>query len=152
MSATILLEIEPNSIILELDDGIVLELENEAIVLELDGGGPQGIPGPAGSPHIIVPFAFTDTSIILLVTVPGDFILDTELEVLTPFDDPAATLSIGTAGDNNLVIDTSENLPGTVGNYGTQENFEFLASETVRIFISPGTSTQGSGRVTLSKK
>lgn len=113
-----------------------------------------GTQGPAADvPFVIVPFAFNTASPLTLIgMVSGQFILETELEIDVAFDDVLATLSIGTPADNEKLLANVDNDPMRLSNYGTNQNVEFIMNETVNLYISPGSSTQGSGRVTLTKK
>ena len=110
-----------------------------------NGGG-----GTSDSEIVQVNFAYDTPSPFTLTSVSaGDSIIDTELEIETEFDDPLAALQVGTFADLGLIIPTGFNNPQECGNYGNQENFSFTMSETVILTIAAGTSTQGSGRVTM---
>ena len=115
--------------------------------------GPKGDKGdPGTSSFIKVSFTFTNTpSIIILSVVDGDCIVDSEIVIETPFDDPAATLSLGSVANNSLILSTIENRPTIADNYGNEENFKFAISEQIRLYINAGASTQGAGYILISK-
>lgn len=79
----------------------------------------------------------------------SDLIIRSEIEVTTPFDDPAATLRLQ-LGTGEIIIQQAEVDPGAVGNYGNDDNLKAASQTTGRLVISPGISTQGAGRVVLS--
>jgi len=122
----------------------VLNLVNRPFVLKLVHKGIQGAPaGPT-----IVNFSFDSASpLVVLPLAAGAVVLDVMLQIITPFDDPAATLTLGTAADASRFLGSGDNLPGQAGGYGDDLPQYFTASETMRLFISPGSSTQGTGKI-----
>lgn len=133
-----------------VEEYIQIAIEEEVTqIIEIENS-PSG--GGFGSPYQIIDFEYNTPSPLILVNMlPGDYILDTELDITEAFDDPAATLSIGTTLDNELLIGIADNKPTRQGTYGSFENFPFEVAEPVRLFISPGSSSSGSGRVVLLK-
>lgn len=100
-----------------------------------------------------VPFTYNTPSPLTVIAVTSaDAIIDTELVIETAFDDPAATLQLGTFADIDLILPTNHNNPTQVGSYGTQCNFYFTVPDSIILTISPGTSTQGSGYILLLMK
>ncbi len=135
----------------------VVTVRDSKATITISENGRQGAPGPAGpsgagSLFLKVQFTYTDgPSIIVLSVTDGDTIVDSEVVIETAFDDVAATISLGSVADSSLILSTTENLPSALGNYGNQNNFKFALNEQIRIYINPGTSTQGSGHVLISK-
>lgn len=80
----------------------------------------------------------------------GDIILNTELEVDTEFDDPAATLAVGTIAVPGRFLGINENQPSVAKTYANPANFSITAAEQCRLTVNPGVSTQGAGRVVLT--
>ena len=96
--------------------------------------------------EVEVRFYYGDATPKPLVTVPANKVIqEVLLSVLTAFDDPTATLSVEPG-----LLATSENLPSVTGNYGSVPGIEFGTSTLLTLNISPGTSTQGMGVVTIN--
>lgn len=134
----------------------VVTLSQPNFIITVSDTGRQGPPGPIGAPGgsslIKVQFTFTDgPSLIILPVSDGVTVVDSEVVIETAFDDVAATLSLGSVADSSLILSTNENKPSDIGNYGNQENFKFAITEQIRLYINPGTSTQGSGHVLISR-
>ena len=82
--------------------------------------------------------------------VNGDEIVNTEVEITTVFDDAAALVAIGQVTNPSNILDTARIDPQNIGTYANQENFKITGADGVRISITPGTSTQGQGRVVVT--
>ena len=114
--------------------------------------GPQGPPGATGTPFIKVSFAYNTPSPLLIISaVPGDCILQAELVITEAFDDPAATLSLGTSADNERIIAQADNDPTKERNFGSDENHIFTLNEWIRLYINPAAAMAGAGYVQLTK-
>ena len=103
--------------------------------------------------YIKFPFTYlsaTPQTVYTLIT--GEMITDTELVIETGYDDPNATLALGVFADIQLIIAIKGNNPNKLGNYGNNENFEFLVDTAIILTLVPGASTQGSGYVLLEVK
>ena len=132
--------------------------EGSNVLLEdVDGAGTMGLPATDGRQlkkvciSWVEDFDFTTTSPHDFAPLEaGDYVTDWELEVTTAFDDPAAWLTLGTVSATGSILAINQNDPGTVGTYASQENFKASGSDAVRLVISPGTSTQGAGRVVVT--
>lgn len=104
--------------------------------------------GAAAARSSVVPFAFNTASpLALSALIAGAKIVRAAIVISTPFDDGAATLSLGTPGSPALVLGPSDSLPGTAGQYETDLITTIGAADTLQLAISPGTSTQGAGFV-----
>lgn len=80
----------------------------------------------------------------------GSYVTDVKVKIVTPFNDIAATLNIGEAGNINHFMDASLIDIYKAGVYVEQE-FEVLASATQAIgTLDAGTSTQGDGYILIS--
>jgi len=115
--------------------------------------GEPGIPGPAGD-IFRINFAFDDGFALSLIPLePGELIIDTELVIEIPYDDPAATLQLGLLNSPNegIIFKTNQLDPSDAGQYRNPEHFSSPISEQVVLRNLPGTSTQGSGYVLIAK-
>jgi len=107
-----------------------------------------GRQGAAGAGSTIVDFSFDSASpMVILPLAAGAVVLDAMMQIVTPFDDPAASLTLGTAADASRFLGSGDNLPAQVGGYGNDLPQYFPVAETIRLFISPGSSTQGAGKI-----
>jgi hypothetical protein len=95
-----------------------------------------------------IPFAFDSTSPLLLARVSSTArILRVGIEIEEAFDDAATTLSIGTSSNATLFQNTSQNIPTVLGYYETAPLYEMSSADEVRLYITPGASTQGRGYI-----
>ena len=96
-------------------------------------------------------FLFSDGPTVDFGTLlNGDEIIETELEISVVFDDAAALVAVGQITNPSNILDTARTDPQTVGTYRNGENFPITAADGVRISITPGTSTQGTGRAVVT--
>lgn len=96
--------------------------------------------------EVEIRFYFGDATPKPLVTVPANKIIqEVLLSILTPFNDPTATLSVEPG-----LLAVTDNLPTEAGSYGTVPGIEFGTSTLLTLNITPGTSTQGMGVVTIN--
>lgn len=104
--------------------------------------------GAAAGVSPSVPFAFNTASPLVLAALPaGAKVVRAAIVISTPFDDAAATLSLGTPGSPALVLGPSDSRPSVAGQYETDLIATFAAADTLQLVISPGASTQGAGFV-----
>lgn len=109
--------------------------------------------GTVTTETVEVPFAFNTASPLAIRSmVAGETVINAEIQIITTFDDGAAALDLGTVATPGLIIPAANNIPGTVGVYRNDVNFPFAAPANVRLTITPGTSTQGSGIVVMQIK
>jgi hypothetical protein len=131
------------------------------------GGGPTGATGAAGptgatgaagvtgatgatgasSDETVgkVPFTFTGGTMLLQALVPGNLLDRAAVLIETPFDDPAASVTLGTSTAPGLVFapgDIDVTFPAT---YDDSALFPFNIPDLLVLSIHPGSSTQGSG-------
>lgn len=94
--------------------------------------------------EVEVRFNFGDATPKPLVTIPANRVIKLiSLVVLEPFDDPASELSI-----TGLLL-TTDNLPTVAGTYTVAPGVEYALNTPLALTIVPGTSTQGSGLITI---
>jgi hypothetical protein len=106
------------------------------------------MPGQAGANVSIrqMAFSYTDTSVKITDIALGDWLQSVAVQMIVPYDDPAATLSI---------IDSEETLleTGIVDLTALQEFYEKIVSkqysvaDDITLVIDPGDSTQGAGYI-----
>jgi len=95
-----------------------------------------------------VSFNYGDATPKNLVLVPANTVVTgVSIIILTPFDDPASTLSVGDAGDVQRLLATTDNSTSVAGTYSTEPAYKYTMSTQLTLSISPGTSTVGSGIV-----
>jgi hypothetical protein len=135
---------------------IVNDPSGASLWLKQTGSGSSGWAqltpgGGSGSGNLDVLQAFIDhtsASVIMLGTLnPGDVVEGMELDVYTPFDDPAASITIGTATDP---VAYSTALPLTPQSIQTSNGGIVISgTETAKIYLSLGGSTTGTARIAL---
>ena len=107
-------------------------------------------PGPAPDGGVLVPFNFSDASPLIVTNIKASNIVrDAELVIETGFDDPLATLSLGTAAAPGAILSTDKIIPSVVCTFATDENYVASVDETVILTLSPGTSSAGSGYILI---
>lgn len=95
-----------------------------------------------------VNFTFSTVSPLTLVTIaPGNTIYEVQVVITTPFDDPAATVTVGTVASPALVLQATDTKIQNTDQWLTEEAFVIALSEILRLTINPGASTQGAGYV-----
>lgn len=96
-----------------------------------------------------VPFTFSSASPLTITTVQAnDVIEEVVLVIETPFDDPAATVQIGTFANPSLVfaaVETDVTLAG--GQFSNPLNEVAPVADSLILTLSPAASTAGSGYI-----
>jgi len=96
-------------------------------------------------------FAYGDASPKALIAVPPDRVVrSVELVILVPFNAPATLKVATTPSGLTTLLDTTDNLPTQAGTYSTSPGSRFTVNTGVGLFINPGSSTAGSGLVTIN--
>lgn len=91
-------------------------------------------------------FYYNSVSPFVIATLlPGQFIDEAEIKILTPFDDLSATLQLGTPATPGLLFGINEVDATRLAQYGSEDNIEILIAQTLQLLIVPGVSTQGQG-------
>jgi len=109
--------------------------------------GPTGSSGPATEEEIILPFSFAPPLVTVIAPLLAtDIVVSSSVQVLTPFDDPAATASLGTIANPVLLLAPINIDLTTIAQY---QNGEMTTSppDQLQLVIVPGASTTGNGRV-----
>ena len=100
------------------------------------------------SEYDVVEYAFTfetgSTSNIASV-VEDERVKRVSVQITTAFDDSDVTITVGHSGDNDALMESSQNLPGTVGIYEVAPNYKYTADSTIRLYIDAASATQGAG-------
>lgn len=115
--------------------------------------GVQGPPGPTGSggtPEVIAfAFAFGDAASTIYTMPVAGRIVEAAVSYRTAFNGTAPTLTLG----HNLVVESilaaTESDPKQAVQYGTYPDLDLVASDQIKLAISPSGSSQGAGIVRL---
>lgn len=95
-----------------------------------------------------VPFTFATASPLDVTPILASDVIDRiGIVISTAFDDPSATLRLGTVGSPGFFLDTNQNDATTVGQYESDLITASPGTTTVRLTIQPLASTQGAGLV-----
>jgi hypothetical protein len=91
----------------------------------------------------MVPFPFG-------LLAAGQAIRDVGIVITQAFDDPGATISVGTIANPNLIVATTDNIPQILSEYRVSETHVAMVAEPLFVFVTPFASTQGRLRVYFS--
>ena len=115
------------------------------------GAGGGGGTDPNAEEIRTMSFAYNDASPKLVFPIPaGARIVFTQIQITTPFDDAAATLTVGDAGDTDRLLTADQNIPNQLGEYEAHTGYQYVAITNVNLIIIPGISTQGAGVVVIA--
>lgn len=93
-----------------------------------------------------VPFTFSSGTLLLQQVLAGQVVERCSILITTVFDDPAATVALGTTASPNLLFGPSDVTLTILGNtYDQAALFKFPINDFLQLIITPGTSTQGAG-------
>lgn len=96
----------------------------------------------------LLDFAFNDASPATVIPLVAGAIVEwVKLVISTTFDDPGATLQVGTTAQPGVVLSAVQNDPGDDSVFSTDVPLRVTAPTNLILTISPGTSTQGAGYV-----
>lgn len=96
---------------------------------------------------------YTDSGANAVVTLSdGRRVISVAVEVLTVFNDVAAALSVGDAGDDSRLMSAELVDLAATGTYNAISNFVYSSGNDEDIFVTivPGTSTQGEVKVVIT--
>ena len=97
----------------------------------------------------VIDFDFSSVSPVLIGKSPtGLSISNIIIEIITPFNNPATTITAGDAGDHTRLFPANLNDPTTAENYEAEPNYIYAAPTDMYLYIT-GVSTAGAGRVRL---
>lgn len=109
------------------------------------------VAGGGGAEDIEIAFDYGDASPKALGTVPANKVIYSVKVILTtPFNGTGYSLTVGDAADNDRLVEATDTAPGTAGSYETNPASKYVADTEVLLYITPGTSSQGSGVVVIS--
>lgn len=94
-----------------------------------------------------VAFAYnTPSPLVLQQVFPGQLLNRCAILLTTPFNDPAASVTLGTTTSPSLVMAAGEATLTILGNtYDQSALFEFSIMDFFQLTISPGVATAGAG-------
>lgn len=142
----VLLEYDDSSSAFFFPDGVPPALP--ALAGTINGyNGPYSLFRNSTAPQLLsTPFAFNTPSPLILVPVsPGGVIARAQIQITTLFDDPIASLLLGTAANPSLVMSATDSDPHIVNAYDVSTMVTFPATDILQLTINPGASTQGAG-------
>jgi hypothetical protein len=100
--------------------------------VQLQGGTAPAPPSTANVDSYVLSFAFDTASPLVVASVlAGQTVLRCAVVVVTPFDDPAATLQLGTPFSPALLLAAGDVLPGQLGQYENDALAQFAGADTV---------------------
>ena len=116
--------------------------------------GKQGVPGIAGlgANEYRMNFSYGDATpeSIALVSA-GTTIQTVTVIILTAFNGTGAALSVGIDGFPNLLMAASKCAPSIVATFMIYPQYKFTTSNTIKLFITPGTgATTGNGEIIIN--
>jgi hypothetical protein len=105
------------------------------------------------SGSVSIPFTYGDATPKNLIVVPANAII-TEVSIIitTPFNGTAGSLTIGDAVQFNRLMDSSDNTVYVAGTYSVDPGYKYNSSTQLLLFITPGTSSAGSGVILINYK
>jgi hypothetical protein len=108
--------------------------------------GPQGPPGPAGAGSVLlkVPFLFSSGTLVLQAVGLGSLISEAYLQVDVAFNDPLASLTVGTTAVPYLLFGACDVDLTSVDQFQNSAIFQ-CSSDILQLCVFPGASSQGSG-------
>lgn len=89
-------------------------------------------------------------TVVVGTMAPTKTITALNVQITTPFNDPASNIEIGTDSVHGLLMDGTLIDPTTAGIYGTAVNYPVAATTTIKAFVGVGTSTQGEYHISMS--
>ena len=85
----------------------------------------------------------------LMAVTTDQRIMRVGIIIVTPFDDPAATVSIGHTGNQNGLMASADNDPSFAAYYEVESNMKYGGVDVIKLYVDPGNSSQGSGTLFL---
>lgn len=80
----------------------------------------------------------------------GSTIIESQVIIETAFNDPTAMLTLGQTTIAGNIFASNETDPTTPGTYLSEVCYPISVTDTLRLQVLPGASTQGSGRVIVT--
>lgn len=95
---------------------------------------------------LVVAFTYVTASPMVLQSVlAGQIVNRAVIVITTPFDDPAATVKVGTTSTPALILGPGDTTASIADQYGNDALTDFASNDIMILTISPGASTQGAG-------
>jgi len=129
---------------------IVQQVNRPVIISDVGRQGASGVIPPSTVLTLDpVQFAYGDASPRVAVTLPfACEIVSVLFQIDQTFDGVGAALSLGTAGNPELLMPINGNYPSEIGQYESSPAAELTISTDIIITITPGAgATQGSGEI-----
>jgi hypothetical protein len=127
---------------------IITQLQTQVNQLEQNQPTPPS-PGRLDSPS--VDFDYTSPPTIQFdVAAIGDIILRADVVIVTAFNDPNATIALGTIANPGILLPANSIDPTTIGTYSNSGDFPMTTTTGFLLQVSPGASTQGAGVVVIT--
>ncbi len=135
---------------------VLLEYDDSSSAFFSPVGVPPTLPAVTGTytlfrnstaPQLLsVAFAFNTPSPLILVPVSaGGIISRAQIQITTAFNDPTATLLLGTSASPSLVMGAADSVPSIADAYDVETMVTFPGIDKLQLTINPGASTQGAG-------
>jgi len=127
--------------------GVLIAPGGAPTVITTDGINYYKSTGSAsGGIALTAPFTYaTSSPEVVQAVVPGQLITRAVVVIETAFDDPAASVTVGTTANPDLIFGPGDISTNTTDQYQEQDITPFNANDFLIITITPGTSTQGAG-------
>ena len=140
--------VDPSSAVSTVQSETIVVTQDPPPAVVIEIGTVVGPVATSNLDAIYAPILFSAFSPLILANLSaGDIVVDCEVHIDATFDDPNATIEVGTPAGVGSVMAANENDPQVAATYGTDENYIATVAETFQATISPGASTQGSGYV-----
>lgn len=115
------------------------------------GAGGGGGTDPNAEEIRTMSFGYNDASPKLVFPIPaGARIVFCQIQITTPFDDAAATLTLGDSGDASRLMSADQNMPDQLGEYESHVGYQYGSITNVNLTINKLSSTQGAGVVVIA--
>lgn len=127
-------------------EGQVLKVVGGILAWSDTGTDNDGIVGP-------LIYTYSSTTPVTIFTAPaGVMIADVTVEIVTPFDDPSATVILGDSVNSDVLLTADEtDLAASVGQvFSVQPSYVYTSETAVVLNINSASATQGSFKITLS--
>jgi hypothetical protein len=128
-----------------LSVGSSIELTTQEGVRATATGVAAG-PSGGGTQHVAA-FTFATASPLNLGAFPASVYDRVAVVITTPFDDPAAAVTLGPGGSPAALLGPADSQLSQAGQYESDALVQTIAPDFLLLTISPGASTQGAGLV-----
>lgn len=132
-----------------LDANALLDGTNYVAGIDDTAGGT----GP-GSGFTVTPldFYYGDTSPVTIASVAtGETIVSIRIDITQAFN-AVSSLSVGHTGSSTALMNTDQNIPTVAGSFEVVLHQEYGGADTIKLYITPGSSSEGAGTCWLVTK